>query len=415
MICCSLMSSGTTEPGVYSYFYNSKTIRLIDTPGFDDTNRSDTDILKDIAFFLSTIYSKKVKLAGIIYLHRITDNRMTGTSNKNLRMLEKICGDSAMSKIVLVTTMWNLLGRPGSDHTLEVGEQREAMLRDKFWGNVERKGGSIARHYGDAASGQAIISQLFENERAVALDIQREMIDQGLSLDQTTAGRFLQEDQIKAREKHERDLEDAQEALEDAIKEKDKALITQFSQQTTEYKAKLEKADADTSALSVNFSSLVQEKDAQYATLARDMEAEKKSRADEMRFIEQNLADLQDTLEWQEKDHKSEMRRLMRSQSAKTAAETARMQMLAEQYERRHADMIAQIAAAEDEKRRKAARDKRNIFKGAFWVTLFEGGFGGDDEIYGREMHGQMQHPRPIRHGSGGGYHRHGGGPQNRY
>lgn len=134
LISSLLILTGTSEPGVYSYFHNGKTVCLIDTPGFDDTNRSDTDILKDIAFYLSSIYSKKVKLAGIIYLHRITDVRMTGSSYKNLRMLEKLCGDGAMSKVVLVTTMWNLLGRPGSDHTVAVGEQREAMLKDKFWG-----------------------------------------------------------------------------------------------------------------------------------------------------------------------------------------------------------------------------------------------------------------------------------------
>ena len=353
------------------------------------------------------MYSKKVKLAGIIYLHRITDVRMTGSSYKNLRMLEKLCGDGALSKVVLVTTMWNLLGMRGSDHTVEVGEQREAMLRDKFWGGMERKGSFITRHYGDAASGQAIVSHLLQNETTAVLDIQREMVDEGLSLDRTTAGSFLHEDQIKMREKYQRDLQDAQESLEEAMKEKDKALITQFSQQTAEYRSRLEKANADTSGLSVNFSSLAEEKDAQYATLAREMEAEKKARADEMRFIEQNLSDLQDSLERQEKEHRAELRRIVKSQSAKTAAETARIQMLAEQYERRHADMVAQITEMEQEKRRKAERDKRNIFKGAFWATLMSGDIGLEES----------DRYRPMQH-SGGGRHHHsdrGGRRQNGY
>ena len=35
---------------------DGRMITLIDTPGFDDTNKSDTDILKLIALFLSTTY-----------------------------------------------------------------------------------------------------------------------------------------------------------------------------------------------------------------------------------------------------------------------------------------------------------------------------------------------------------------------
>jgi len=64
-------------------------------PGFDDTSRSDTDVLKDVAFFLSQTYKHTVRLAGIIYLHRITDMRMAGSSLRNLTMFKKLCGDEA--------------------------------------------------------------------------------------------------------------------------------------------------------------------------------------------------------------------------------------------------------------------------------------------------------------------------------
>ena len=41
----------TTEP----FAFRGRTITLIDTPGFDDTHISDTDILKRIALYLSTM------------------------------------------------------------------------------------------------------------------------------------------------------------------------------------------------------------------------------------------------------------------------------------------------------------------------------------------------------------------------
>jgi hypothetical protein len=71
--------AGTTHVDVYAYEVSPvQTVYLIDTPGFDDTNRSDTEVLKEIARWLVASYKGKILLNGIIYLHRITDIRMQG-------------------------------------------------------------------------------------------------------------------------------------------------------------------------------------------------------------------------------------------------------------------------------------------------------------------------------------------------
>ncbi|KAI6042358.1 hypothetical protein EDC04DRAFT_2504265, partial [Pisolithus marmoratus] len=80
---------------------------FVDTPGFDDTYRSDRDILHTIAGWLEKKYRGKVKLRGIIYTHRITDNRMSGSVCKNLDILARVCGDKAAGGAWLVTTMWD--------------------------------------------------------------------------------------------------------------------------------------------------------------------------------------------------------------------------------------------------------------------------------------------------------------------
>ncbi|KAF9267000.1 hypothetical protein L218DRAFT_941614 [Marasmius fiardii PR-910] len=46
---------------------DGRQVILIDTPGFDDTNKSDYDILKMIAAFLASTYEHGQKLAGVIY------------------------------------------------------------------------------------------------------------------------------------------------------------------------------------------------------------------------------------------------------------------------------------------------------------------------------------------------------------
>jgi len=117
-------------------FVTNQNIVLVDTPGFDDTTRPDSAILGMIADWLKATsviinmfprevieyqnfrYEKDVKLSGILYLHRITDNRMGGAPQRNLRMFGRLCGDEPAKKVVFVTTMWDKI-------STNVGEQRE--------------------------------------------------------------------------------------------------------------------------------------------------------------------------------------------------------------------------------------------------------------------------------------------------
>jgi len=78
---------------------------LVETPGFDDSVKSDVEILTMIADWLMKTYKGKLNLARIIYLHRIVDNRMSGSLKKNLQMFQCLCGQEAMSNVVIVTTM----------------------------------------------------------------------------------------------------------------------------------------------------------------------------------------------------------------------------------------------------------------------------------------------------------------------
>ena len=81
-------------------------VYLVDTPGFDDSTRSDTDVLRNIVHWLGAMRERRIKLSGIIYLHRITDNRMGGLAWRNLRMLHNLVGADKMSNVLLVSTRW---------------------------------------------------------------------------------------------------------------------------------------------------------------------------------------------------------------------------------------------------------------------------------------------------------------------
>ena len=105
----------------YSFPYGTVKITLVDTPGFNDTAKSDTKVLTDICAWMSSNYRKGKLLSGIVYLHRITDVRIDGTSLKNFKMFQRMCGPDALKNVLLTTTQW-------SNVNPALGEQREGNL-----------------------------------------------------------------------------------------------------------------------------------------------------------------------------------------------------------------------------------------------------------------------------------------------
>lgn len=63
---------------------------------------------------------------------------MQGSAMENIQLFRSLCGDDALSKVVLVTTMWDIENR-------DVAERREKELKEttKYWGNMIAKVGSF--------------------------------------------------------------------------------------------------------------------------------------------------------------------------------------------------------------------------------------------------------------------------------
>src|SRR5262245_53143547 len=89
----------------------STPITLVDTPGFDDTNRADAEVFETLAKWLKETFIAGTLLTGIIYLHRITDVRMTNASVRNLTLFRKLCGEDNLSNVILVTNRWEMIGK----------------------------------------------------------------------------------------------------------------------------------------------------------------------------------------------------------------------------------------------------------------------------------------------------------------
>ena len=160
---------------------------VVDTPGFDDTYRSDDEILAEITQFLAVQYTMKIPLKGIIYLHRIYDNKMRGSARRHLELFRSICGDNALKNVILVTTCWDSV-RP---ENLGEALRREQELVDKFWAPMQEKGSYIDQFNGSKESAEALILELVWQRDSVVLEIQRDVVDEQKEIAETEAGRQL--------------------------------------------------------------------------------------------------------------------------------------------------------------------------------------------------------------------------------
>ncbi|KAG7285035.1 hypothetical protein NEMBOFW57_009653 [Staphylotrichum longicolle] len=88
---------------------DGRRVTLIDTPGFDDSERSDADILGLIAAYMAHTYTEGVLLTGILFLQPINQPRLQGSEVRRTRLFKKLLGENAYQRVIIATTMWNQL------------------------------------------------------------------------------------------------------------------------------------------------------------------------------------------------------------------------------------------------------------------------------------------------------------------
>lgn len=167
---------------------------LIDTPGFNDTFKSDGQILVEITTWLSNSYNNRVHLNGVIYLHDVTQQKMYGSSLRTLKTFKELSGPDAMKKVILTTTHWDIIHPESLAQTQ--ARERQLIETDEFWGSMVAKGSRVERHDNTKASAERLI-RLIVPQSAVTLAVQSQMVDQHLKLSETTAGKTLAMDLIR--------------------------------------------------------------------------------------------------------------------------------------------------------------------------------------------------------------------------
>jgi hypothetical protein len=95
------------------------------------------------------------KVTGILYVHRISDNRMTEPPFTNQEVFEEFCGDELGKKICVTTTHWDLVDE-------QTGEKREVDIKRDYCVN----GTTMARFKGTQESAWHAVDTLLQAAEA---------------------------------------------------------------------------------------------------------------------------------------------------------------------------------------------------------------------------------------------------------
>jgi hypothetical protein len=283
---------------------------LVDTPGFDDDVRTDSEILREVATWLNHAHKNKLKLSGIIYLQRITDVRIGGSGIRNIKMFKKLCGDDGLGSVVLATTFWNYF----PDTQQANAREQQFMEKDNLWKPLIQQGSRVFRQDQDKISATSIVRYLMDRRRPVVLDIQREMVEQELPLNSTGAGGVVSSALEEDKERFEAKIRDLEIKLAEALAKSDQSQREEIEDYIAEFQRKLELRDEDQRRLEADTHQLYRDMEKRYEEEMRDMQKAMREKEEALRehhvqmtvMKETNkqqleLRELQIQMKWKEK------------------------------------------------------------------------------------------------------------------
>lgn len=106
---------------------------------------------------------------------------MNGSLLKNLELFINLCGQKAMSNVIIATTMWSKVCE-------EVGAGRESELKSGVWKEMLDVGCRTERFRDTHESAWQIVDNLIENHSGENLLLSSEMAECHLGLHETKAG-----------------------------------------------------------------------------------------------------------------------------------------------------------------------------------------------------------------------------------
>jgi hypothetical protein len=293
----------TQEPGtnaidVFDFDCNGHKVYLIDTPGFNDTNRSDIETLGILASYLGASYANGVRIHGILMLHPISDNRMSGSTMRNLDMMKAMCGFSSYANLAIATTMWS------TNSPLCAKREQQLLSDGRFFRELIAQGATLFRHnekgrldsLEEVTSARRIVTHLIrqsEKHTTEVLQLQREIIDQQKMIGETKAGIVLAGDLYRVRQEHEQELQKLKAKIDAENYQRNTERVAELQELQADLEKQLKKAEQDRRALQKSMQDLHEEEERAWRKRLKEME---RKFLDDLAAKEQELLDMEESL-----------------------------------------------------------------------------------------------------------------------
>ncbi|KAL4911155.1 hypothetical protein BDW74DRAFT_172619 [Aspergillus multicolor] len=323
----------------------TRTIHLIDTPGFNDTTRSDIDTLAILGSYLGASYANGNQIDGIVFLHPITDNRMAGSSMHTLEMLKRICGWTSYENMAVATTMWPPppAKPPYSTHArapctpdgvdgVGLAHREHELLTDQtFLGSFLAQGASAFRHNEcgrrdgteETRSARRIVAHLIaqsdaHNYTPKPLQLQLELNVDLKTLGDTQAGGAAAGDLNKVRQEADRHLREIEAELRGHLAQTDSRHMAELRELKDEIRQQVAKAEREKRALRKSIADLQREVESSWVERFYHLDEEFRR---EIEAKEEELAELEEWVRMRRRDAdaRSSMSKLSLSYSEQDA------------------------------------------------------------------------------------------------
>lgn len=175
-------------------------------------------------------------------MHRITDNRMSGSICKNFDLFNRLCGDRAVERVRLVTSMWDSIANK------DTANVRASELQGSFWKPLIDEGAKYKEFQNTQVSAWSIIRDVTGESKALLL--QEELVDAKRRLNETTAGQAIYS-------RFQRLLKEQKDSLEQLAKEarsqQDPELAKELEEESRKIEAQLQKTWEEMEEMKISF------------------------------------------------------------------------------------------------------------------------------------------------------------------
>ena len=135
---------------------------------------------------------------------------------------------------------------------LDINEAREEELSSKFFKPTLDKGAQLARHHNTTESAHDIIRKIVD-KHPVALQIQRELVEEGKDIIETAAGESISQELQELIMKHQAELNELRGEILRALKDKDKEMRRELEQMKKSLQEKIKEIEEATERMATNY------------------------------------------------------------------------------------------------------------------------------------------------------------------